>query len=292
MIRSRLLLAAVVLGLAPTSTAHARDWLIDLHYLQLQEAALGDADMSGRESGLRMQTPWFALGGGQFGVGADYLYTHYDYTGLDTRDRDLHRLAVPLDWSSGDTWTLRITAQPTVATSSNIMKDLFSRGTGDDFNLYGRIAVERVPDSGWGWRLGAGYDDRFGDPQAWPLVAAIYRQSNLSVEVGWPQASANWWPNERWRLGVEIAPAGARWHVVSDERDGAEFDYTVEAWRAALAADWSFAGGWQIGLQLGSEFDRHHDFEDDTGARIDTDAASAAFASLALRYRFGDDTAP
>jgi hypothetical protein len=42
--------------------------------------------------------------------------------------------------------------------------------------------------------------------------------------------------------------------------------------RAVLAA----------GCQLGSEFDRHHDFEDDTGAGID--AVADEFMATAVRY--------
>lgn len=282
----RLLLPVVVIGLASTGTLHARDGLIDMHFLRLQDAAFGDADMAGREQGLRVEFPDFPLGEGRLGIGADYLYTHYSYRGLSTRDRDLHRLAVPVEWNHGTTHVVRLSAVPTVATSSNIFKDLFSRGTGEDVKLYGSATVERVPETGWGWRLGAGYDDRFGDAQAYPIASALYRSARIALELGWPQASAHWWPHDDWRLGVEIAPAGARWHVVSDERAGADFDYIVEAWRAALGADWTFASGWQLSLQLGSEFDRHHDLEDDTGARIDADAASTAFAALALRYTF------
>ena len=68
--------------------------------------------------------------------------------------------------------------------------------------------------------------------------------------------------------------------------DNAEFDYVVEAWRATLSGRWTFAPHWHLAAQLGSEFDRHHDFEDDTGARVDEDAESTAFAALALSVTF------
>ena len=290
MARPWLLWIAAALGLASTASLHARDAVIDLHYLQLDEADIGDARMDGFETGLRVRSPWWSLGNGRFGIGADYLYTHYGYDGLPTRNRDLHRLAMPLDWSTGERTVLTATATPTVAASSNVFKDLFSRGGSDDFNLYAAISAERAPDSGWGWRLGAGYDDRFGDPQAYPIVAALYRQPRVELDIGWPQLRATWKAHDQSRFGLHLAPAGARWHVLSDERDGADFDYTVEAWRAALTADWSFATRWQLALQLGSEFDRHHDFEDDTGARIDADVGDAAFAALAIRYRFAEET--
>ncbi|HEY0502920.1 MAG TPA: hypothetical protein VGD42_05420 [Lysobacter sp.] len=284
--RHRILPLVAALGLAPEAVAQSREWGIEGHYLHLDEARLGDARMSGREQGLRAWTPSFDLAGGTFAVGADYVYTHYSYTGLPTRNRDLHRLALPLEWTSAGTLAVTLAAIPTVASSSNVFKDLFSRGGSDDFNLYTRATVQRAPEQGWGWRLGAGYDDRFGDPQAWPVAVLLYRNSAFALELGWPATTAQWHARERLRFTAQVAPSGARWHVVSDERDGAEFDYTVEAWRASLGVDWEFAARWHLAAQLGSEFDRHHDFEDDTGARVDADAGSAAFAAVALRYGF------
>ncbi|MDR7133287.1 hypothetical protein J2X06_000471 [Lysobacter niastensis] len=295
MTRYSLLLPVVLAGLVPTGSLHAGEAGIRAHYLHLQEADfgsaanLGAAEMSGREQGLSVLSPSFDLGSGGLAIGADYVYTHYTYTGVPTRNRDLHRLELPLVWSMGDTLAWKLVAAPTVATSSNVFKDLFSRATSDDVHLYGAATAERSSVSGWGWRAGAGYDDRFGDPQAYPVLAVLYRQPRFAVEFGWPQARLDWQAHERLLLRMEIAPAGEQWHVVSDERDGAEFDYTVEAWRAGITAEWTFAQRWRLAAQLGSEFDRHHDFEDDTGARIDADVDSAGFAAVEVRYRFEAD---
>lgn len=283
MARSGILTLFAALGLAPDAFAQPREGEVQAHYLHLDDARLGTARMEGFETGLRAWTPTFGHG---FAIGADYLYTHYSYEGLPTRDRDLHRLAIPIEWTSQGATSVTLAAIPTVATSSNIFKDLFSRSTGDDFALYGRATVERGVEEGWGWRLGAAYDDSFGDPELYPIAAVTYSSASFALELGWPRAHAHWRPNDAWRLGIEVAPAGARWHVVSDERDGADFDYTVEAWRAAFTADWRFASHWGIAAKIGSEFDRHHDFEDDTGARIDVDAESTAFAAIALRFTF------
>lgn len=291
MARLRLLLPVVLFGCAPTGMLHASDTAhVRAHYVHLDDARLGDdARMDGRETGLSLQTPAFDVFAGRFAVGADYVYTHYAYTDVASRDRDLHRLAVPLRWSAGDATVFRATLTPTVATSSNVMKDLFKRGTGEDVNVYGEATAERAPATGWGWRAGAGYDDRFGDPQAYPVLMALHRGERTSLQLGWPQTRIDWRAHERVWLGLNVAPAGGQWHVVSDERDGAEFDYTVEAWRAALTAQWTFAPGWSLAAQLGSEFDRHHDFEDDLGARLDVDAESTAFAEVEVRWQFGGD---
>jgi len=289
MTRLPILPLVAALGLSPEAFAQPREASVEGHYLHLEDARFGPARMSGFETGVDAWTP--ASGAG-FAIGAQYLYTHYAYEDLPTRDRDLHRLAVPLEWMSHGPTRVTLTAIPTVATSSNVFKDLFSRGTGDDFELYARATFERGAAHGWGWRLGAAYDDRFGDPKAYPIATMTYRQPSFALELGWPRASAQWHASGSWRIGVDIEPAGARWHVVSDERDGADFHYTVEAWRAAFIADCRFASQWVVTARIGSEFDRHHDFEDDTGARVDVDAASTAFAAISLRYDFGDDTAP
>src|SRR5688572_21763528 len=118
MTRSSPLLSMFLLGLVPGGALHAEEAGIRAHYLHLQEANLGAAEMSGREQGLSVLSPSFTLGAGGLAIGADYVYTHYSYTGLPTRNRDLHRFELPLVWSMGDTFVWRLAATPTVATSS------------------------------------------------------------------------------------------------------------------------------------------------------------------------------
>src|SRR5688572_24730850 len=158
--RYSLLLPVVLLGLVPTGPLHAEEAGIRAHYLQLQDADfgasdnLGVAEMSGTEQGLSVLSPSFDVGSGGLAIGADYVYTHYSYTGVPTRNRDLHRFELPVVWRIGDTYAWKLVATPTVATSSNVFKDLFSRATSDDIHLYGDATVERAPASGWGWRAG------------------------------------------------------------------------------------------------------------------------------------------
>ena len=87
-------------------------------------------------------------------------------------------------------------------------------------------------------------------------------------------------------VGGEVAPAGARWHVVSDERDGASFDYEVRAWRAGARLRWQTAGGLFLTTRAGLEFERRHRLEDDTGAVADQGVGEATFVELAAGYRW------
>lgn len=285
MVASRLLALAAATGAVPADAACDRSGSgIELRHVAFADADFGAARLGGREQGLRLRSRAFEFARGRLDFGADYDYTHYRYTGLSTRDRDLHRLLLPLNWTGGTTYVTRLNLTPTVAASSNVFKDLFGRGDGDDFALYGRGVVERAPAQGWGWRLGAVYDDAFGDPRVYPTLALLRHGERIAVELGWPTSRVDWRAGESLCLGFAVAPAGRRWHVVSDERDGAEFFYTTEAWRGALGAEWAFARHWLLSAELGYEFDRRHDFEDDTGARIERTADSAGYFALALHY--------
>lgn len=283
----RRLLPAALLACAPIIAVCADQADIELHHAQVAEADFGDARLRARADGLRAGTPEFALWQGRTTVALDYAYTHYDYIGLPTRDRDLHRLALPLQWTGdGDRHRLRLTVAPTVATSSNVFKDLPSRGTGDDVSLYGAMTVERPATAGWGWRAGAGYDDRFGDPQAFPIAQLLYAGRDIELALGWPRSEATWRPQRPWRLRAEVAPTGQRWHVVSDERDGADFFQVSQAWLAALGLEWEPHAHWRLRLSAGYAFDRRHDLVDDTGARIDQDVDDAMTWALRLGYVF------
>ncbi len=256
-----------------------------LHHLHVAEAALGDARIREREYGLRLWSPELAFDRLDFRFGADYVYTRYEYDGLSTRDRDLHRLRLPLQWRAhDDSW--RLVLSPVIAASSNVFKDLFERGSGDDFDLHGRWQYQRWATPARGWRVALVRDDAFGEPRLYPAVALLLRGERIGAELGWPVTRLDWRAVERLTLGFAIAPAGVRWHVVSDERGGAEFDYRARAWRGALTAAWSPRTWMRLSAQAGIEFDRRYDFEDDTGARIDRDAASAAYCRFELGLDF------
>lgn len=273
-------LAAFAIGAAQ---AQAR---LELHHLEIAEADFGDARLAGREDGLRLRSPDFAVARGQLSVGADYTYAHYGYTGLATRNRDLHRLRLPLTWTGGTDLRTRLSLVPTVAASSNVFKDLFNRGGSDDLAWYGQGTIERAPAQGWGWRAGAAYDDAFGDPRAYPVLTLLRSSERFMLELGWPRTHLSWQLRPHWRLSLDLAPAGGRWHVISDERNGAAFFYTSEAWRGSLGAEWRFAPRWRLDARIGIEFDRQHGFEDDTGRRIDRSVDAAGLFGLGVYYRF------
>jgi hypothetical protein len=258
-----------------------------LYRSSLAETDMGDARLSGKEVGFELEWPLEGAGLRPAGWGLEYAYTRYEYDNLPTRNRDLHRVEAPLAWVVPGKATQHLEFRPVIATSSNVMKDLFNRGTSDDLMLQGRWALESAPSfAAPGWRAGVAYDDAFGGQQLYPELAALWRGPGYDLGLGWPRSWASYQVSNAWRFGTELAPAGARWHVLSDERDGATFDYEVEAWRAIASAHWQTAAGFLLSAQAGLEFNRRHRFEDDEGARVNREADDVLYLELRIGYRW------
>jgi hypothetical protein len=283
--RAGLMLAVLAPGLAFGTAGAPLE--IELARGSLATADFGDARLSGTENRILVRGPSMPAGESEFRWALDYAYQRYEYRGLPTRNRDLHRLEVPLQWQ-GDAalgWTLEL--RPVIASSSNVFKEIWSRGGSDDFMWHGQASVERSPGgAGWGWRLGAARDDAFGREAVYPVAALLRQHEGARVEIGWPASRALLDVGRGIELGGEVAPAGARWHVVSDERDGASFDYEVRAWRAGALLRWRPAGGFVLTTHLGLEFDRRHRLEDDTGATVNRAVDEAAYFELSAGYRW------
>jgi hypothetical protein len=278
----------------PLATAWAADTAarpaaIAARYLRTGDAALGDGvRIRERQAGLRawsaersLQGPM--VPGSLLRLGLDYAYTRFAFEGLTTRPRDLHHLHLPVSWRDrDDRWLL--VATPVVATSSNVFKDLPNRGGSDDVDLHLRLQVDRWRTAGTGWRLALVRDNAFGKPQVYPEAAFLWRRPAAAIELGLPSSRVRWQARRDLAIGAAVFPAGASWHVVSDERGGAEFDYRARAWRAALTADWRPWRGLMASAHAGMAFRRHYRFEDDTGATIDRDAGSARYWQLMLQW--------
>lgn len=253
----------------------------------LATADFGDARLSGTENRIAVHGPVGPAGDGQFRWALDYAYQRYEYSGLPTRNRDLHRLEVPLTWRGQAPTTWEAEFRPVVASSSNVFKEIWSRGNGDDLMLHGRLLRERAAvGARWGWRAGVVYDDAFGAEQAYPVFALLREHRGMRMEIGWPVTRAMLEVGPGFVSGGEVAPAGASWHVVSDEREGASFDYEVRAWRAGAMLRWESSGGLFLTTRTGLEFERRHRLEDDTGATVNRAAGEAGFFELAAGYRW------
>jgi hypothetical protein len=257
---------------------------IVVHHQHTGSAGFGDATIRERRSGGLGWTPEFSAARQPLRLRFDYDYTHVGYDGLQTRNRDLHRLIVALQWRARDgPWYGELA--PAIATSSNVFKDLAGRGSREDFDLYGRIGYRRLGESGRGWRIALVRDAAFGAPRLYPTAALLWREPRWSADLGLPTTRVAWQPTAAISLGAVVLPDGGHWHVTSDERGGAEFDYESRTWRAAVTASWAATASVRIDLQAGVAFRRRHVLEDDTGTRIARDAGTAPYWGIAIAMR-------
>ena len=246
------------------------------------------SEVKTKETQLALGFLQFEAGGLQFDLGLDYQYTRYAYENIDGRNRDLHRLQFPLglNYRSAN-WGLDAFVAPGVATSSNVLKDIFDRASSDDFVVTGRLEATFRHGDRTNWIAGAAYDRAFGEAKPYPVLGLRYHPGDkLNLRLAFPDSALHYPISDRQNLSLRLFPAGYEWHVVSDELN-ADFDYRVEAIR--LQGVWSyrvFRAAW-LDLSLGYEFDRHHEFVDDTGTPIDSSVDSQALLMLGLRWGDG-----
>ncbi len=241
------------------------------------------ADVLGKEHQLNLGGLGFSLGRVALSAGLDYQYTRYEFDGITGRDRDLHRLQVPFDFSVAVAdWQLAGYVAPGVSTSSNVFKDLFDRGSSDDLLVSARVEGRRVID-GRNWFLGLAYDRLFGEPTLYPVLGAEFSPTaKLNLRLAFPDPAFRYQLSERLALHGRLFPAGHEWHVVSDDFSS-DFNYEVEAYRAQASLSYRALGRLHVDLSLGYEFGREHRFVDDVGFSIDSAVDSHWLLSLGFR---------
>jgi hypothetical protein len=254
-----------------------------------------DLESAGAGSELKAKETQFAAGllqierdDLQVDFGLDYQYTHYAYESIDGRDRDLHRLQFPAGLTrQSENWVFTGFIAPGIGTSSNVLKDIFDRGSNDDFLVTGRVEASFRRGGQFSWLGGLAYDRAFGEAKPYPVVGVLYAPTDhLVMRLALPDPSLGFTINDRHEVSLRLFPAGFEWHVVSDELND-RFWYRVEAIR--LQGTWSFRfarSAW-LDLSLGYEFDRRHEFVDDTGRSIHSDLGNQALVEVGLRWADG-----
>ena len=241
------------------------------------------ADLTVNEYQAYAGLPRFSMGRTVLVAGIDYQYTRYEYEGIAGRNRDLHRLQVPLRFSRAlDRWQLEGYVAPGVSTSSNVFKDLFNRGSSDDLFLSARLEGRREV-AARNWIVGLAYDRLFGEPTLYPVIGVeLSPRPALDLRIAFPDPAVRYRFSDRLTMLGRVFPAGHEWHVVSDDFTS-EFAYRVEAYRAQTSVNIRAWKALSVDLSLGYEFGREHQFTDDTGARIESRVDDQWFAALGFR---------
>jgi len=256
------------------------------------EGAEAGREASSAESRLSANLSFAASRSRAFTLGFDYQYTRFEYDRIAGRDRDLHRMQIPLGFTwRGPAWNVDAAIAPGLSTSSNVFNSFWRDGIGHDVIVTGRIegsyrsAADRLR-----WLTGLAHDRAFGEPRLYPILGVLYSpRPALSMRLALPESELRYAASDRQYVSARLYPAGHRWHVASEEL-GDNFDYRVEALR--LEGNWSYRlleAVW-IDVSAGYEFRRHHRFIDDRRQLIDADLDDELFA--AIGFRFGSAPIP
>ena len=239
--------------------------------------------LSMQEQHLVINLDRFAVGEALIGIGFDYAYTRFEFERIPSRDRDLHRLQLPLsgEWSSGQ-WRWRTSIAPGVATSSNVFKDLAERANSDDFLLTGYARAQRTMRNG-SLNVGVAHDRQFGRTRTYPTLAWLSsRERRWTWQIGFPETGATYRVSDAQRLSFRLAPSGQVWHVSSDDF-GSRFDYRSESWRATAAWTMPVTDRWSLVWQVGRDLDRAQAFRDDNLTQVDSTIDDAWVFGVSLR---------
>lgn len=268
-------------------TGQGRPPYLAARLLRSPAAAMKDlgsgAELVSKEHQLALGLIRFTAGNTRFDLGLDYEYTHFDYAGVNSRDRDLHRLQAPLKFESRlSGWRLKGFVAPGVSTSSNIFKDFLNRGSREDAFATVRTAIHRDSE-GAQWFAGVAYDRSFGKPLAYPVAGvSLAPTTALRVRLAFPDPAFELRLSDRQSVQGRVFPAGHQWRVVSDDLTRS-FDYRVETLRADL--NWNLRIWRKLSIDIGVGYDtrREHHFADDQGVPLDPAVASEWLVAVGIR---------
>lgn len=216
--------------------------------------------------------------------GLDYQYTRYEFRDLASRNRDLHRLAVPVHWRyERNGMRFRGVVAPGISTSSNVTDDLFNRATSDDLQIKGRFEA-RAKTGDHDLFGGVAYDHAFGKPKLYPVAGAEFQAlGGLFIRLAYPDPAARYELSEAQTITARLFPAGSVWHVVTDDFTD-EFDYRVEALRAQFTWSLSLRARFRLDVSAGYEFDRRHVLTDDFGIRVRSRVDDDWLIGVSMRF--------
>lgn len=213
----------------------------------------------------------------------DYQYTRFEFRDVASRNRDLHRVQLPLRATRvGESWHTDAFIAVGISASSNVVKDVFNRGSSADLLFTARTEFTRR-DGRLPLIVGAAYDRSFGRPRLSPVFGVeLQPRRDLQLRLAYPDSELRYEVSTSSTLLARIYPAGHRWRVTTDDFAD-EFDYRAEEVRFELTWSLAIAGPLTIDLTAGYAFDRRHAFDDRQGSRIDTNIDEQPFAGIGFR---------
>lgn len=230
--------------------------------------------------------PWRGL---ELGLGFAWEFTRAEFGGVESRNRDLHRVQVPIIFERPfGAWSLEGYLAPGVATSSNVLRQLPSEGNSSDFTVSARLLAVSDDAASPAWRFGVVSDRRFGTTRAYPTGGVVIRRDRWTWSLVLPDPSVGLQLDAGHRLAAALYPAGGTWHVKNKFTE-LRSTYFEEGWRAEFRWAWRIHPRLEAGLGIGYLFARRHEFDDDQEIRRRSDVDAAPFAMLTLTGFWGSE---
>lgn len=243
------------------------------------------ATLEGEETRISAGFGRTSLGSLDLAFGLDYEYSRYEYEGIESRDRDLHRFQLPIHFDTDlGAWHVSGYVAPGISTSSNVLKEFSSAASSDDIVVTGRVRFSRTIDDKT-WFAGIAHDRRFGESLAYPVAGVEFDPgTNVHIRLAFPDPSVAINISDQQSIHADLYPSGHQWHVVSDDYLS-DFKYRVEGWHGQLT--WRLPLWRMLGLDIsaGYEFGREHHLSDDEGLRLGIDVRDQWF--IAAEFRMG-----
>ncbi|MCG8610822.1 MAG: hypothetical protein MI864_09840 [Pseudomonadales bacterium] len=223
-------------------------------------------------------------------AGFSHEYRSVDFQGLTSEPQtngDLHTLQLPLSWASnkdaGRSSPYRITLSPTIASSSNALKNP-DQLTGSNLQL-GFAAQRQIQ-----WSpaltvlLGLCGDHRWGDYRVYPQLGVVWPlTSSAHLQLAYPDSRLTWKIASNFTFTIEIGPAGRQWYVY-DKSFNQQSQLQWKAWELRSQWRWKISTQTELTLLLGQRFDQSIQFKTVDNGKVDVGLRDVNYGSIRLRW--------
>lgn len=245
------------------------------------------ASVQMQKAGLKVPVPVFSNENSRLTLGAHLRWNELDFEGGSQLDGslDLYRLQLPFDfWHSfNERWKAWGRVEPGLFTDfEDVDDDAFA------VTVLALASHQFTPE--FSAAFGVYYSRDLGEDRVLPALGVIWKPGpHWNVGLTFPRASVAYAPTTNWLFSLYVAPGGAGWSI-TDGATGENRRLNYTSWRAAVSAEYQFAG---IGpaklwgfLAGGIQFGQELELKAGDATLLETDLEHGRFITGGLRLRF------
>ena len=245
------------------------------------------ASLQMQEAGFKVPVPVFSNETSRLTLGAHLRWNELDFEGgsLLAGSLELYRLQLPFDfWHSfNERWKAWGRVEPGLFTD-------FEDVDGDAFavTVLALASYQFTPE--FSAAFGGYYSRDLGEDRVLPALGLIWKPGpHWNVGLTFPRASVAYAPTSDWLFSAFVVPGGAGWSI-ADEATGENRRLNYTSWRAAVSAEYQFAGVgpaklWGF-LAGGIQFGQELELKEGGTTLLETDLAAGQFITTGIRLRF------